>query len=672
MTVIRVSAWQHFFSSLLICLLLPSLAWSAQVSLSWEASDSPEAVGYRVYMGHSSGDYSPTPVYNGTDTNCTVSGLELNMEYFFAATAYDSSDQESSYSNEVSTLIVDTDNDGLSDASEIQIYGTNANLSDTDGDGINDFDEKQYWGADWNKDFDDDDLINLLDIDSDNDTFRDGDERNAQTDPGNSSSKPDNTAPEADAGDVQIVAENVNVLLNGSNSVDQDGDSLFFAWSQISGPDVELSDSSAWTPSFTSPYVSSDGVSLKFQLTVTDEHQASDTDTCIVTITWNNAPPVADAGPGQNTSSGSIVTLHGSESTDPDDNIKGYAWTQTSGQQVTLQNAQTATPSFTAPSQTCTLTFELEVTDFYDLKSTDSCTVQVTHQAEPHQPPHADAGQDQRVTEGTTVQLNGSQSKTPEDHYYEKYRWEKISGPTVYLSDASSHSPTFVAPKVDELGAELKFKLMVTDENGLTSEDVVTIDVTDNHVELGMDIPEGVLPLPSYGETVNAGVISSQGAPIVSIGVVLPEEVDNRTNQPAGLNYPLFDFIVKVQDGVKTADVTFHFDHPLPENYVWYKYDSLNGWTIFENCRFSTDRKEVTLTLTDGGVGDHDYTVNGFIVDPSGPGPLSAVSEAPHSESSSGGGGGGGCSISTHGGFGMEWVLLLAVPLLLRLRRQGL
>ena len=34
---------------------------------------------------------------------------------------------------------------------------------------------------------------------------------------------------------------------------------------------------------------------------------------------------------------------------------------------------------------------------------------------------------------------------------------------------------------------------------------------------------------------------------------------------------------------------------------------------------FAQDRMSVTLTLTDGGVGDHDLAANGTIVDPGGP-----------------------------------------------------
>ena len=72
----------------------------------------------------------------------------------------------------------DTDNDGLSDSDEIEIYNTSPDNPDTDNDGLDDGIEVAYWGADWNADPDGDSLVNLLDQDSDNDGLSDGMEVN--------------------------------------------------------------------------------------------------------------------------------------------------------------------------------------------------------------------------------------------------------------------------------------------------------------------------------------------------------------------------------------------------------------------------------------------------------------------------------------------------------------
>jgi hypothetical protein len=99
--------------------------------------------------------------------------------------------------------------------------------------------------------------------------------------------------------------------------------------------------------------------------------------------TWNvygNSPPVSNAGPDQTVDFGATVTLDGSGSTDPDDNIVSYKWEQTDGPTVTLNNADTATADFTASvAGGSVLTFELTVTDAEGLSSTDTCVVSVDY-----------------------------------------------------------------------------------------------------------------------------------------------------------------------------------------------------------------------------------------------------------------------------------------------------
>ena len=60
-------------------------------------------------------------------------------------------------------------------------------------------------------------------------------------------------------------------------------------------------------------------------------------------------PPVANAGPDQNVSTGATVSLNGSGSSDPDGGPSplSYSWSQLSGPSVTLNNPNTATPTFT-------------------------------------------------------------------------------------------------------------------------------------------------------------------------------------------------------------------------------------------------------------------------------------------------------------------------------------
>lgn len=77
-------------------------------TLAWDASLSPDVVGYRVYYGIAPGEYFQ-PFGQGVDvgnaTTHTVMALAGATTYYFSATAYDSFGQESAYSNEVSKTI---------------------------------------------------------------------------------------------------------------------------------------------------------------------------------------------------------------------------------------------------------------------------------------------------------------------------------------------------------------------------------------------------------------------------------------------------------------------------------------------------------------------------------------------------------------------------------------
>ena len=98
---------------------------------------------------------------------------------------------------------LDSDQDGISDYNEIYTYGTDFLNPDSDGDGIDDGAELTYWGASWNSDSDSDGIINLLDNDSDNDGYLDGDEQTAGTDPADPSSPaPSSTVMYEDAEDM--------------------------------------------------------------------------------------------------------------------------------------------------------------------------------------------------------------------------------------------------------------------------------------------------------------------------------------------------------------------------------------------------------------------------------------------------------------------------------------
>ncbi len=453
----------------------------------------------------------------------------------------------------------------------------------------------------------------------------------------------DNDPPNADAGPDQTVDEGETVTLDGSNSTDPDDGIASYLWTQTAGTPATLSDPTAVQPTFTSPNLGSDGESLTFQLTVTDNGGLQDTETCIVNVTWENNPPTADAGPDQTVDEGVIVTLDGSNSSDPDNSIASYLWEQTGGISVALSDTTAVQPTFTAPDvgpDGESLTFQLTVTDSGGLQSTDSCIVNVTWQ---NIPPTANAGPDQTVEEGVTVTLDGASSTDPDDSIA-SYLWEQIGGPPVTLSDTAAVGPTFVTPPVDPSGVTLTFQLTVMDNGGLQATDEVSITINDNGIT---GFPDDVVTMTcTTGKSI--GVKVATGGNCVNIGTNDPVTITDTTNRPENLIYGLVDIQLKVNTAGATATVTIYLPTPVPDGYGWYKYSAANGWTDYSaNGVFNATRDQVTLTLVDGGIGDTDGVANGLIVDPSGLGTPTTPEPTPTPAPNGGGGGGGGCSIAT-------------------------
>ncbi|MCG3200065.1 MAG: hypothetical protein GHCLOJNM_04594 [bacterium] len=157
-----------------------------------------------------------------------------------------------------------------------------------------------------------------------------------------------NRAPVANAGPDQSVDAGQVVLLDGSASSDPDGDAITYTWSFVSRPTgstATLSSATSVSPSFLADRVGNYVV----QLIVNDGALASAPDT--VLITSNNVPPVANAGPDQTVTEGSVVQLDGSASSDANGDPLGYFWALTTtpaGSATMLEDADTVAPSFLA------------------------------------------------------------------------------------------------------------------------------------------------------------------------------------------------------------------------------------------------------------------------------------------------------------------------------------
>jgi len=92
-----------FILLVILVLLYPALALSADVSLIWDPVIHPDLKGYKLHYGFSSGNYVVIQDV-GNVVTYTFTGLDEKKRHYFVATAYSIQGEESDYSNEVFTL----------------------------------------------------------------------------------------------------------------------------------------------------------------------------------------------------------------------------------------------------------------------------------------------------------------------------------------------------------------------------------------------------------------------------------------------------------------------------------------------------------------------------------------------------------------------------------------
>ena len=249
-----------------------------------------------------------------------------------------------------------------------------------------------------------------------------------------------NTPPVADAGPAQTVPVGTLAQLDGSNSTDADGDRLTYRWSFVSiptGSAATLSDPTVVRPTF---HVDLPGRYV-MQLVVNDGK--ADSDPAVVTVSTENSRPIANAGPDRTVPLGTLVTLDGRQSSDPDGDTLGYRWqllAEPDGSGAVLVEATTSTPRFLVDVPGSYLV-QLIVNDG-SLDSPPDTVVITTENSRPV----ASAGPDQTVVLGQTVQLDGRGSSDA-DRDALTYRWSFTSVPehsTVSLATPAAAQPTFV------------------------------------------------------------------------------------------------------------------------------------------------------------------------------------------------------------------------------------
>ena len=151
-----------------------------------------------------------------------------------------------------------------------------------------------------------------------------------------------------------------------------------YEWSQISGPTLTLAQTNSATVAVTAPSIDADATA-QLKLTVTDSAGQTADKTISIAITNNKLPTVtAENATGIEKSTVALKAV----ASDNDGSVSSYQWTQTAGPAVVLSAANTATPSFAAPSVTANtqLTFNVKVTDDDNDVVNATATVNVTQQ----------------------------------------------------------------------------------------------------------------------------------------------------------------------------------------------------------------------------------------------------------------------------------------------------
>lgn len=193
------------------------------------------------------------------------------------------------------------------------------------------------------------------------------------------------------------------------------------------------------------------------------------------TTSTTNSAPIANAGTEQAVSTGALVTLDASASSDSDGDSLSYRWSITSmpdDSTATLSDTTSTSPHFTADVDGSYI-LSLTVNDGTTDSDADSIMVTASTASSENTAPVADAGNEQSVTSGSAVNLSGEGSSDANGDSL-TYIWSLISIPT--NSTASLDDYTIIAPSFTaDIDGDYVITLVVNDGSEDSEPDTVTI-----------------------------------------------------------------------------------------------------------------------------------------------------------------------------------------------------
>lgn len=284
-----------------------------------------------------------------------------------------------------------------------------------------------------------------------------------------------NQLPLAAPGSSQQAQVGMLVTLDGSRSIDPEGEQLTFGWT-LTTPGASgaiLADSgqalSTFTPDVPGEYIAtlvvSDGVLESPPATVRIQ----------VLAPTENSPPVADAGVNSQVLIGQEARLNGSASSDVDMDTLTFQWSIVStpeGATVSLGDSTTQSASF-VPNAPGPYTFRLVVNDGEASSTPAQVTLTAGTNAVEDQKPVAKPGSSRSVETGTQVLLDASASADPEGKPL-TFAWELTSpNGSSSMLDASTGVKVSFTPDVR---GDYQANLVVND--GSLSSDVATVTIS--------------------------------------------------------------------------------------------------------------------------------------------------------------------------------------------------
>jgi predicted esterase len=300
---------------------------------------------------------------------------------------------------------------------------------------------------------------------------------------------PTNTAgPVVNAGKDEAIPVGQATVLNGNSSTAAAG-IRSFSWTKVAGPTqhemLSPSESSTWIRNMV------DGT-YTYRLTVTDNNGVSAYDDVVIKVgnggtqtapppppPVNTNGPRVSAGNDQSVPAGQAVAVNGNNTTAAA-GIRTMIWSKVSGPSPYEILAPYASETWIRNMVAGVYVFRLTVTDNNGVSAHDDMVITVgggtsTGSAGGTGGPVANAGKDETIPVGQATVLHGETSTATAG--IRSYAWTKVSGPSQYEMLTPDGNTTWIRNMV---AGSYVYRLTVTDNNGLTSTDDVTINVFAN------------------------------------------------------------------------------------------------------------------------------------------------------------------------------------------------